>query len=132
VSFAADVALSAGDNYTGNGSDLRVLQWNGACWNVQAFAFNAANNQVCVTGLTNLSAFVVSRLSPQLSIQAGAGGFNIPLTPFANVTYTLQRSTDLVTWTSVNTNTPTSEQPVTLQDPNPPAGQAFYRLQVNP
>jgi hypothetical protein len=71
-------------------------------------------------------------LSPQISIQEGAHGFNIPLTPFANVTYTLQRSTDLVNWTPACTITPTSEQPVTLQDPNPPANQAFYRLQVNP
>jgi hypothetical protein len=132
VTFAADLALYAGAGYAGNGSDLRVLQWNGASWSVQAFTFNAANNQACMTGLTNLSAFVVSRLSPQLSIQAGANGFTIPLTPFANVTYKLQRSTDLVNWTPVSTNTPTSEQLVTLQDPNPPASQAFYRLQVTP
>jgi hypothetical protein len=132
VTFAANVALSIGDNYTGDGSDLRLLQWNGASWNLLAFTFNATGNQACVAGLTNLSAFVVSRLSPQLSLQAGTNGFNIPLTPFANVTYTLQRSCDLVTWTPVSTITPTSEQPVTLQDPDPPVNQAFYRLQVIP
>ena len=132
VNFVANVALRAGDNYTGNGSDLRLLRWNGASWNVQLFTFNAASNQAEAAGLTNLSAFVVSRLSPQLSIQPGASGLTIPLTPFPNVTYTLQRSTDLLHWTSISTNTPTSEQPVTLQDPAPPASQAFYRLLVNP
>jgi hypothetical protein len=132
VTLVANLAFSAGDNYNGNGSDLRVLQWNGVSWITQAFAFNAASNQVCVTGLTNLSAFVVSRLSPQISIQADVNGFHFQFTPFANVSYTLQRSTDLVTWTPVITNMSASEQPVTLQDPAPPANQAFYRLQVNP
>jgi hypothetical protein len=132
VALVANVALSAGDNYNGNGSDLRVLQWNGAGWTTQAFTFDAASNQVKVAGLTNLSAFVISRLSPPLTIQAGVNGFNFQFTPFANVSYTLQRSTDLVIWTPVITNTPASEQPVTLQDASPPDGQAFYRLFVKP
>jgi hypothetical protein len=132
VSLVANVALSTGDNYTGDGSDLRVMQWNGGSWNLQTFTFNPASNQVCLAGLTNLSALVVSRLSPQLSIQAGTNGFNLPLTPFANVTYTLQRSIDLLDWTAVTTITPTSQQPVMLQDPAPPASRAFYRVKVNP
>jgi hypothetical protein len=86
-----------------------------------------------VAGLTNLSAFVVAQLSaPPLHIQAGGNGFNFQFTPFANVSYTLQRSTDLLTWTPITTITPASEQTVTLQDPAPPASQAFYRLVVNP
>ncbi|MGD0816051.1 MAG: hypothetical protein ABSA83_20865 [Verrucomicrobiota bacterium] len=132
VTFNANIALSAGDSYSGDGSDLRVLQWDGTGWNVHAFTFNASSNLACVTGLTNLSAFVVTRLSPQLSLHSGVGGFYIPLTPFANVTYMLQRSTDLVTWACVSTITPTSEQPVTLQDPNPMPSLAFYRVEVNP
>jgi hypothetical protein len=133
VAFLADVGLSVGDNYTGNGGDLRVLQWNGTSWSSPAFSFNAANNEVWVAGLTNLSAFVVARLSaPPLSIQTGAHGFNLQFTPFANLSYTLQRSTNLVTWTPLTTVTPSSEQPLTLQDPAPPANQAFYRLLVNP
>ncbi len=132
VSFVANVALRAGDNYTGNGSDLRVLQWNGAGWNLPAFTYDVANNQVCVAGLTNLSDFVVSQVAPLLSIQPGPSGFNFQFTPFANVSYTLQRSTDLRTWTSLVTITPSNEQPVALQDPAPPAQQAFYRLLMNP
>ena len=133
LDFLADVGLSAGSNYTGDGSDLRVLQWNGASWSSLAFTFNAANGQAWVAGLTNLSAFVVARLSaPPISIQAGTNGWNFPFTPFANVSYTLQRSTDLATWTPVGTVTPTDEQSVTLQDSAPPAKQAFYRLQMKP
>jgi hypothetical protein len=132
VTFAASVALRAGDNYTGNGGDLRVLQWNGACWNLLPFTYNAANNQVCVTGLTNLSAFVISQLSAQINIQACANEYNFRFVPFAGVSYTLQRSTDLVAWTPVSTITPASEQPVSLQDSAPPPNQAFYRLFMNP
>jgi hypothetical protein len=133
LAFLAEVGLSAGVNYTGDGGDLRVLQWSGASWSAPAFSFSAANNQVSVAGLTNLSAFVVARISaPLLSIQAGVNGRHFQFTPFANVSYTLQRSTDLLNWTSILTNTPASEQPVTLQDPAPPASQAFYRLVLNP
>jgi hypothetical protein len=132
VTYVADLVLSAGSNYHGNGSDLRVLQWNGTFWNAQPFTFNAAANQVCLTGLTNLSAFVVSQLCPQICIQACSNGCNFQFTPFANVSYTLQRSLDLVTWTPVLTNCSASGQPVTLQDPAPPANQAFYRLLVSP
>jgi hypothetical protein len=133
LTLLADVGLSAGVNYTGNGGDLRVLQLNGASWSAPAFSFNAANNEVWVAGLTNFSAFIVAQISaPPLSIQAGANGFNFQFTPFANLSYTLQRSTDLVTWTSISTNTPASEQPVTFLDPAPPASQGFYRLVVTP
>jgi hypothetical protein len=133
VSYLADVGLSVGENYTGNGSDLRVLQWNGTNWIAPAFSFDPANNEVWVAGLTNLSAFVVAQLSaPTLSMQASAEGFHIQFTPFANLSYTLQRSLDLVTWTLVTKVTPASEQVLTLQDAAPPSSQAFYRLQVNP
>jgi len=132
VTYSANVALSAGDNYTGNGNDLRVLQWNGGSWNEEAFAYNAVSNQVIMTSLTNLSAFVVSRLSPQLTPQGGANGLSIPLTPFANMTYTLQRSIDLVVWTSLPSVTPNTGQSLILQDPSPPASHAFYRLLINP
>ncbi len=132
VDFVTSVAMSAGTNYTGDGSDLRVLQWNGASWSLQPSTYNAAGKQVNVTGLTNLSALVISRLAPQLSPQAGANGLTIPLIPFAKVTYTLQRSIDLLAWTPVSTITPASGQPLALQDPAPPSSHAYYRLLINP
>jgi hypothetical protein len=133
LTFLVDVGLSVGTNYTGNGDDLRVLQWSGTNWSSPSFTVDAANNQVWVAGLTNTSAFVVAQLSPPpLGIQARGHQFNFQFTPFANLTYTLQRSTDFAHWTPVTTVTPPSEQPVTLQDPSPPAGHAFYRLLVNP
>jgi hypothetical protein len=133
VAISADVGLSAGSNYTGNGGDLHVLQWNGTSWSSPAFSFNATNHEVWVAALTNLSAFVVARLSPPpLQIQTGAQGWSFQFTPFANLSYELERSPDLVNWTAVTTVTPASAQPVTLQDPSPPPSQGFYRLLVNP
>ena len=132
VTFQADVALSAGANYTGNGGDLRVFVWSGTNWLSQPFAFDSANHAAIVSGVTNLSAFAISQIAaPQLNIQSGAGGFTFQFTPVPNCGQALERSTDLVTWESVTTFTPTNAAPVILTDANAPADKAFYRVRVN-
>ncbi len=128
----ADIGLAVGQNYSGNGGDLRVYQWNGTNWTSQPFTFNPANNQVLVAGVTNFSAFVVSQIvPPNLSAQNSTNGFAFQFTPVANCPHVLERSTDLVNWTPIYTNTLPSAQPVTWQDTNAPVGQAFYRLLLN-
>jgi hypothetical protein len=42
--------------------------------------------------------------------------------------YTLERSADMQNWTSVCDLAGSSEQPLCLQDTNPPPGQAYYRV----
>ncbi|MEJ0088442.1 MAG: hypothetical protein WDM80_01580 [Limisphaerales bacterium] len=131
VSFYADLGLSGGANYTGNGGDLHVAQWTGTNWLTQPFAFNPTNNTVIIAGVTNLSAFVVSQIiPPQLSLQSVTNGFAFQFTPVANCPQTLERSTDLVTWVSLATFTPTNSILVTLTDTNAPADKAFYRLHL--
>jgi hypothetical protein len=133
VNYVADIGLRVGDNYTGGGGDLRVYQWNYTNWTSRPFTFNSADNEVLVAGDTNFSAFVVSQIiPPQLNIQTITNGFAFQFTPVANCANILERSADLVTWTPISTNTPTSTQPVTLQDINAPAGNAFYRVLLNP
>jgi hypothetical protein len=133
VSLQAAVGLRTGSNYSGNGNDLRVFQWENTNWLSQAFTYNASNHEVLVAGVTNFSAFAVSQIvPPYLGIQPAINGFSFQLTPVPNCPETLQRSTDLVTWTPVYTFTATNNQPVTLQDSNPPARKAFYRVQLNP
>jgi hypothetical protein len=133
VNFVADIGLRAGNSYTGNGGDLRVYQWNSTNWTSQPFSFNAANNEVLVSGVTNFSAFVVSQIvPPHLNIQNTTKGFALQFTPVANCAHILERSTDLVTWTPISTNAPSSAQPVALQDTNAPSGKAFYRVILNP
>jgi hypothetical protein len=89
--------------------------------------------QASAAGVTNFSAFVVSQIvPPQLNIQTIANGFAFKFSPVANCAHILERSTDLVTWTPILTNTPTSTQPIALQDTNVPVGEAFYRLLLNP
>jgi hypothetical protein len=132
LSFAVDVGLSAGANYSGNGSDLHVLQWNGAAWSSPTFTFNAANNQAWVAGVTNTAAFVVAQFAcPPLCIQQCANGMNFQCTAFAGMRYTLQRSTDLLNWAAVTNATPECVQSLTLQDTAPAAPQAFYRLLIS-
>ena len=131
VVLQADIGLRVGDNYSGNGGDLRVYQWNCTNWTSQPFTFNPANNQVLVAGVTNFSAFVVSQIiPPNLSAQNSTTGFAFEFTPVANCPHVLERSTDLVNWTPIYTNTLSSTQPVTWQDTNAPAGKAFYRVQL--
>ncbi|MGO8676048.1 MAG: hypothetical protein ACLQVX_09275 [Limisphaerales bacterium] len=132
VSYVADIGLRAGDNYAGNGNDLRVFEWSGTQWTSLPFSFNSTNNEVGVAGVTNVSAFAVSQIiPPRLNIQAVTNGFAFQLTPVPNCAETLQRSTDLVTWTPISTFTATNAQPLNLRDANAPAGKAFYRLLLN-
>ncbi|MGH7990403.1 MAG: hypothetical protein ACREDS_09480, partial [Limisphaerales bacterium] len=132
VNFLADISLRAGENYSGNGNDLRVYQWGGTNWNSQPFVFNATNDEVLVAGVTNFSAFVISQIiPPQLNIQTITNGFEFQFTPVANCANILERSTDLVNWTPIATNSPGSAQPITLQDANAPIDKAFYRILLN-
>jgi hypothetical protein len=134
VSLQASVGLRTGNNYSGTGSDLRVFQWENTNWSSQKFTYNAANHEVVVAGVTNLSAFVVSQIiPPRLNVQVlPDNGFAFQFTPVPNCAETLERSTDLVTWTPIYTFTATNAQPVTLQDANAPLDKAFYRVQLNP
>jgi hypothetical protein len=131
VTYAAQVGLRAADNYTGNGSDLRVYQWQGTNWISQPFTFNPACSQAVLTGVTNFSAFVVSQIvPPRLCAQAGIHNCCFQFTPVPNCVHTLLRTLDFKTWTPVAAMTPANSQPVTLQDNAPPAGRAFYRLSI--
>jgi hypothetical protein len=133
LTLLADVGLSVGTNYNGTGGDLRVLQWIGTNWTSPPISYDQASRQVWVAGLTNLSAFVVAQVSaPALSMQMNAQGARFDFVPFAGFSYTLQRSTNLVTWNAVATVTAQSEQVLTITDEAPPAVAAFYRLLVNP
>jgi hypothetical protein len=133
LTYLADVGLRAGAGYTGTGGDLRVYQWNCTNWISQPFTFNVTNDEILVAGVTNFSALVVSQIvPPQLNIQTIADGFAFRFSPVANCAHILERSTDLVTWTPILTNTPASAQPITLQDTNVPVGEEFYRLLLNP
>ena len=131
VTYLADAGLRTGAGYAGTGGDLRVYQWNCTNWTSRPFTYNPTNQQVWVTGLTNFSALVVSQIvPPTLTIQNNTNYFAFPFTPLANATHILQRSTDLIHWTPVATNTPPTALPVTMQDDAPPAGLAFYRLSI--
>ena len=133
VSLQANVGLRTVGNYSGTGNDLRVYQWENTNWISQEFIYNASNHEVFVAGVTNLSAFVVSQIDPpSLGIQPSVNGFSFQFTPVPNCPAILQRSTNLVTWTTVYSFTATNGQPVTLQDPNAPTGKAFYRVKLNP
>ncbi len=132
VNALADVSLSPGAGYHGNGADLHVFQWNGAGWDQPAFTYNATTRMVQVSQVTNFTAFVIGQLPPvNLKVQLQAGSVTLSFKPIAGWQHVVERSTDLVNWTPVATNTPADTQTVTVSDGNAPAGKAFYRVQLS-
>ncbi|HEY1786611.1 MAG TPA: hypothetical protein VGJ73_00580 [Verrucomicrobiae bacterium] len=131
-SYTATVGLRAGDGYYGHGGDLRVFEWNYTKWISAPFTYDASNNEVVVSGVTNFSAFVVSEIVPSLTAESATNGFVLQLAPVPNCPETLERSTNLETWTPILTFTATNAQTVTLEDSNAPADHAFYRIQLSP
>lgn len=64
---------------------------------------------------------------PQLTPIAG-GAMRLGFNGIPGRVYGIQRSTDLSTWTQIATPTASSTGAVTIDDPSPPEGSAFYRI----
>ncbi|MGC3960306.1 MAG: hypothetical protein QM813_20975 [Verrucomicrobiota bacterium] len=132
VTFTADLALSAGTNYFGNGSDLLVLQSSGTNWTARPFTYHSTNQQVRVAGLTNFSAFVVAQFTaPTLQLAANGADYNIRFTPVASLTHTLERSTNLMHWSALGSFIASNALPVVLTDDAAPTTKAFYRVRLD-
>ena len=62
-----------------------------------------------------------------------ADGFTIAWPSAAGVTFTVKRTTDMATWTTLTATLPAGSGGSTqYTDPSPPAGKAFYRVELNP
>ena len=132
VTFTADLALPTGANYTGSGSDLIVLQSDGTNWAALPFTYHATNQQVRVSGITNLSAFVVVQFTvPTLQLAATGANRNIAFAPVATLMHTLERSTNLIHWSVLGSFAASNSLPVVLTDDAAPADRAFYRVRLH-
>jgi hypothetical protein len=131
VSALANMTLSVGPSYTGQGTDLRVLQFNGADWIDLPFAFDAATSQIKLTGITTFTTFVVTQqTTSSLALRVMGGEVAVAFDPVPGRIHTIERSTNCLTWTAIHTFTATNNTGVEVPDPDPPAGGAFYRLEV--
>lgn len=129
--FSADLKLSTGAGYSGNGSDLLLLQAVGTNWSALSFSFLAASRQVQAIGLTNLSVLAVVQIAaPPLSLKIEAASRQLAFTPLPELVHVLECSTNLMHWTAFNTFTASNTLPVVIIDSAPITGQAFYRLKV--
>lgn len=132
TTFAADLSLATGTNYSGTGSDLLVFQSSGTNWNLRAFTYSAANHQVSLVGITNLSAFaLVQFTAPALQLSLTGGSCNVSFTPVTGLRHALERSTNLVHWTTLGSFTASNASPVVLTDNAAPTDKAFYRVRLN-
>jgi hypothetical protein len=59
------------------------------------------------------------------------GVWQVQFTDHTNWLYTLQRSTDFVSWADTSVTTNGNGTNLILQDPNAPADKAFYRVRAN-
>jgi hypothetical protein len=131
VAFNADLALGVGPNYAGSGSDLLVLQSSGTNWTVRTFTYHATQQQVQITGVTNLSAFVVAQFTaPTLQLTASDANCEISFTPVVGLLHTLERSTNLIHWSALGSFTASNALPVWHQDSAAPMERAFYRVRL--
>ncbi len=72
INFTANYQLSPGTNYSGNGSDLSLLQWDGTTWQTVEFAFDPPTTRLIVNDWSNPAAiFAIIQTTTQL-----AGDFN--------------------------------------------------------
>jgi hypothetical protein len=60
------------------------------------------------------------------------GAWQVTIANHANWLFTLQRTTDFVTWSDVTAPTPGNGAIMTLPDANPPPASAFYRVKAAP
>jgi hypothetical protein len=131
VTFTAKLALAVGTNYSGNGSDLLVLQSSGTNWTARPFTYHATNQQVQVAVVTNLSAFVVAQfIAPALHLTTSTTNCDISFTPVAGLRHTLERSTNLIHWSALGSFTASNALPVMHQDSTVPTDRAFYRVRL--
>lgn len=131
ATFSASLALTAGTNYVGSGSDLLVFQSSGTNWNLLSFTYNAPVHQVSLANVTNLSAFaVVQFTAPRLQLHMTGSGCNVGFTPVSGLVHALERSTNLVNWTTLNSFTASNALPAIMTDNAASGRQAFYRLRL--
>lgn len=136
VVFAAALRLSAGTAYPGSGQDLLLFQQTETDWEETAFTFDAANRSVVVPDVTTASTFaLVQVLPPRITLALGVDGLGEPLTTLgftalAGWTYTLDRTSDLLHWVEVTSQTPSAPGWTELTD-GAVSENAYYRVRLH-
>jgi len=101
---------------------------------VSITSYNGANSMSSVLAHGVISNLVVTVPPPPVQNLAGSYSNATWRVSFANRTnwlYTLQRTTNFLSWTNVSPATPGVAGALTLADTNPPPVNAFYRVQAN-
>jgi len=65
VSFGADLSLWVGDDYVGDGSDLRLWHWSGSLWEELLAAYDPVTRMMTISSLTSCSPFAVTQQVPE-------------------------------------------------------------------
>ena len=92
-----------------------------------------AGGTISATGtVANISVTTTPRpVGNFITSQSIGSAWQVQFSTRTNWSYTLERSTDLKTWTPASPKTPGIGDILTLEDFNPPSTQAFYRIHAS-
>jgi hypothetical protein len=96
---------------------------------VGGYSVLVTNGYAAATSATAYLALLDGAARPQLTLGGSPGNFlSITFSAAAGRRYRLLSSTDLVTWSAVDTNTAVTAGPLQFIRPNPTAPRLFYRV----
>ncbi len=132
LALEVDVRIDLQGKYAGTGGDLTALIWDGTGPKTfTRLSFDPTAPVAILAGLTNATRVVIQRMAtPTLTFERKAEGVEIRFTWNEGWTHTLERTTDFAQWIEIDRAQPTHGPVTAFTDPNPPAGQAFYRLRL--
>jgi hypothetical protein len=81
-------------------------------------------------GVVDNLSFQLITPPPRISGVFSNSTWTVQIACRSNYVYQLERSTNLVSWLPVSTEVTATGTSLDLQDPNPPAGSAVYRVRV--
>jgi hypothetical protein len=140
VTFAADVRLWTGSDYSGNGSDLVLLHQVGSDWENITATFDLTTRSVTVSGVTDLSLALalVQLQASSLRISSAVDGFGNPqmavrFEALPGFQYTLLKSStvDFSVSEEVGSVSPLLAQEATVYS-GLDSKTAFFRVKVTP
>ena len=115
--------------YSGDGSDLELLSWDGTKWDVAEFNFDEGN--VIFSKNSNLVAFALLQMSvPELSAKYVDNALVLEFTARSGCVYILEKTATFDKWTEIQRASTSSTEVVSITIDNLSDDKAFYRLKL--
>ncbi len=115
--------------YSGDGSDLKLLSWDGTKWNEVKFNFDEGN--VILPNISNSAVFALIQMgAPELSAKYVDDTLVLEFTAHSGWCYILEKSATFDEWSEVQKVSTSSTEKISITIDNLPEDKAFYRLRL--